>query len=379
MLQLNDQKRRTGLLRNNTFLLFLALIWTLLTACQPAVEEVAIVASPTSAIAAALVVVTDVPPTIAPTLRPPVVQQVVATATEPAAFALPAVEDLATATPLPTATPTPVPTGTPTPPPTFTPPALPGTSPNEHYWLYRPAPDGGVVWTDKTYPYGSTRGGTLRPHHGVEFVLPFGSGVYAAATGTVVVAGDDLSTAFGEHTNFYGNLVVIEHESSYKGQPVYTLYGHLSQVEVAVGQHVKAGQIVGLVGASGIADGPHLHFEVRVGRNAYSATRNPTLWLYPFEDHGTITGRVTFPNGAFAEGAQVTATRIDAQGSYKGTTTYTGSTVNSDSGWGENFVIDDVREGYYLITVTDGLKRYKMEAWVYEYQTTFVEIEVPLP
>ena len=357
--------------------LTLLTLFLLVAACQPAAEQPVAAVSPTDP--PPLASVTDVPSTTVPTLRPPVVQTVAPTLTEPSAFSLPDVEDLATATPLPTDTPTPVPTGTPTPPPTFTPPSLPGTSPNEHYWLYRPVPDGGVIWTDKAYPYGSTRGGTLRPHHGVEFQVPSGTGIYAAATGTVVVAGNDLSTAFGEHTNFYGNLIVIEHETKYRDQPVFTLYAHLSEVSVVVGQRVEARQLIGLSGASGIADGPHLHFEVRIGRNAYGATRNPTLWLYPFKEHGTVVGRVTFPNGMLAEGAQVTATRVDAASAYKGTTTYIGRTVNADNGWDENFVLDDVKAGYYIIAVSDGSKRYKVEAWVYEYQTTFVEIEIPLP
>lgn len=111
-------------------------------------------------------------PTVTAPPPPPVVFIVEPTATPLAAFALPEENDLATATLVPTATPIPSPTSPPataTPQPTFTPPSLPGTSPNEHYWLYRPIADGGAVWTDKTYPYGSTRGGTLRPHHGVEF------------------------------------------------------------------------------------------------------------------------------------------------------------------------------------------------------------------
>ncbi|MGB1252273.1 MAG: peptidoglycan DD-metalloendopeptidase family protein [Candidatus Promineifilaceae bacterium] len=356
--------------------LILLTLLLLATACQQQVASTAAQPMPT---VPTLLSATDAPPTNVPTLRPPIVQTIAPKVTEPSAFALPSAEELVTATPIPTDTPTPLPTGTPTPPPTFTPPSLPGTSPNDHYWFYRPVPDGGTVWTDKSYPYGSTRGGTLRPHHGVEFQVPSGTGVYAAATGTVVVAGDDVATAFGERSNFYGNLVIIEHETTYKGQPVFTLYAHLSQVGVAVGQKVQARDLIALSGSSGIADGPHLHFEVRIGANRYSATRNPTLWLYPFDEHGTVVGRVTFPNGVAAEGAQVTATRIDAKSVYKGTTTYMGRGVNGDNGWNENFVIDDVKVGFYLITVTDGVKRYKQEVWVHEYQTTFVEIEIPSP
>ncbi|MCZ7673474.1 MAG: peptidoglycan DD-metalloendopeptidase family protein [Chloroflexi bacterium] len=92
-----------------------------------------------------------------------------------------------------------------------------------------PIPEGGTVWTDKTYPYGSTRGGTLRPHHGVEFNVGKGTQILAAAGGTVVAAGEDNIIAYGPHTNFYGKLVIIELDVAYQGQPVYNLYGHLSE------------------------------------------------------------------------------------------------------------------------------------------------------
>ena len=321
-------------------------------------------------------------PSVTPPPPPPVVFVVEPTATPMAAFALPEESALATATRVPTATPIPSPTPLPatsTPPPTFTPPSLPGTSPNEHYWLYRPIADGGAVWTDKTYPYGSTRGGTLRPHHGVEFNVPSGTPIYSSAAGTVVVAGNDSQTAFGPNTVFYGNLVVIEHESSYRGQPVFTLYGHLSEIGVSVGQKVSARQAIALSGASGIADGPHLHFEVRLGRNDYLSTRNPLLWLYPFTDHGTVAGRIARPNNSPLEELLVTATRLDARSTYKGTTTYGGNTVNGDNGWQENYVLDDLEAGYYLIQTTFGNKKYKQEVWVYELQTTIVDFEINVP
>ncbi len=358
-----------------------------LVGCQPALISADIAPLPTATItrAQALVAAITIQPTITPTPFPVVIVDLSPTDPPPPAIVLPAVNELETATPIPTPTQTSlptetlIPTETATPIPTFTPPALPGTSANEHYWFRRPVPEDGVVWTNKVYPYASTRGGTLRPHHGVEFDVPNGSLVIAAGAGTVVVAGDDSAAMYGPETNFYGNLVVIEHQAKHNGQSVYTLYAHLSQVGVAVGQQVEALQPIGLVGASGVADGPHLHFEVRVGCNQYECTRNPGLWLYPFRDYGTIAGRIIRPNGTLIEGFQVTATRIDAASRYKGTTTYTGNTVNPDAGWNENFVIDDVNAGYYQINFKVGDVRYKEEFWVYPYQTTFIEIVVDAP
>ena len=260
--------------------------------------------------------------------------------------------------------------------PTFTPPALPQTSLEEHYWLRRPVAEGGVVWTDKEYPYGSTRSGQLRPHHGVEFNVDYNTEILAAASGTVVVAGADDTIAYGPETNFYGNLIVIEHDTLYNGKPIYTLYGHLTTPLVAVGQHVDAQQAIGLSGATGVADGPHMHFEVRVGANDYNSTRNPLLWLWPFPDRGTVIGRVTFPDGSLAYEAPVRVVRVDAPSRYAATTTYAQGRVNPDDQWYENFAIDDVEAGYYDVIVYAGDEKFETAVWVYPRRTTFVEIVI---
>lgn len=265
----------------------------------------------------------------------------------------------------------------PTPRPTFTPPALPSTSPNEHYWFRRPVPQGDGVWTDKYYPYGSTRGGQLRAHHGVEFNVTYNTPILAAAEGTVRVAGSDSEVAYGPHPNFYGNVVVIEHAFQFAGQPLFTLYGHLNEVSVTVGQQVAAQEEIGLSGATGVADGPHVHFEVRVRANEYENTRNPLLWLYPFPDRGTVAGRVVWPNGDLAQEAPVSLNRVDGQSPYYATTTYAGSSVNPDDGWQENFAIDDVVAGFYEVTVRVGDDKVTERTWVYPYQTSFVEIVLP--
>lgn len=332
----------------------------------------------------------------ATTVRPPVVVRSASAASAPATAApdedkgerpsfapadptaVSAAQAAADATATATVTPeaTAVSSLTATPPPTFTPPALPYTSADEHFWLRRPVPEGGAVWTDKAYPYGSTRSGSLRPHHGVEFYVPAGTEILAAASGEVIVAGSDAETVYGPHPDFYGNLVIVELDSRYRGQPVYNLYAHLSEILVGVGQRVEAQELIALSGASGVADGPHLHFEVRVGQNTYDSTRNPLLWLYPFPEHGVVAGRVTWPNGSPAQEAPVTLRRVDASSKYHGTTSYAGESVNGDDQWGENFAFDDVKAGYYEVEVKAGDEKYTEEVWVFPYQTSFVEIEL---
>jgi murein DD-endopeptidase MepM/ murein hydrolase activator NlpD len=90
-----------------------------------------------------------------------------------------------------------------------------------------------------------------RFHSGVDYSAPRGTAVAAAGAGDVTYAG---ALAGG-----WGRVVTIAH-----GADVRTMYAHLSDIRVRVGQQVVAGETIGLVGSSGNADGPHLHFEIRV-------------------------------------------------------------------------------------------------------------------
>ncbi|HVE47556.1 MAG TPA: peptidoglycan DD-metalloendopeptidase family protein [Acidimicrobiales bacterium] len=103
--------------------------------------------------------------------------------------------------------------------------------------------------------------GTARMHDGVDFAAPSGAPIRAAAGGTVVFAGP---------RGGYGNTVIVDH-----GNSLATLYAHQSQVHVAEGTPVTAGQLIGEVGSTGLSTGPHLHFETRVA----GAPVNPLLYL----------------------------------------------------------------------------------------------------
>lgn len=149
-----------------------------------------------------------------------------------------------------------------------------------HFILQRPAKPPANDSVEQTYRYGSTANGTRDPHHGVEFVNESGAPVYAAADGEVIFADPDEEAIYSPWKNYYGNLVVIEHDDR-----LFTLYAHLSKISVQAGQEVLAGERIGEVGRSGTAIGSHLHFEVRRGDvQDYYATQNPELWLAPKED-----------------------------------------------------------------------------------------------
>ncbi len=93
--------------------------------------------------------------------------------------------------------------------------------------------------------------GIYTGHTGIDIGCSYGSPVYAAADGTVIIA----SNSYGG----YGVAVVIDH-----GSGISTLYGHNDHVNVSVGQKVSKGDVIASSGNSGVSTGPHLHFEVRI-------------------------------------------------------------------------------------------------------------------
>jgi murein DD-endopeptidase MepM/ murein hydrolase activator NlpD len=110
-------------------------------------------------------------------------------------------------------------------------------------------------------PFGARWG---KPHEGIDLPAPVGTPVFAAADGRVVYAGAAIRG--------YGNLIVLKHAGN-----LLTAYAHNSVLLVSQGQSVRAGDRIALVGQSGHATGPHLHFEVRSGQ----IPRDPMSYLPP--------------------------------------------------------------------------------------------------
>lgn len=108
----------------------------------------------------------------------------------------------------------------------------------------------------------ASRWGTF--HYGVDMAAPWGTPFYAAGDGVVVRAGP--ATGFG-------NVIMIEHADG-----TITVYGHEEKILVDVGENVKAGQLIGLVGSLGESTGPHMHFEIRLG-GENGTHENPITWL----------------------------------------------------------------------------------------------------
>lgn len=255
----------------------------------------------------------------------------------------------------------------------------------EHRWLQRPlARTVARDFADRTYLFGASKNNVYRIHHGLDLVNPTGTLVQAAGAGTVVFAGQDSGVRYGPSTipNFYGNLVLVKLPQQYRGQDVYYLNGHLDQVLVRQGDQVKAGDPIGRVGMTGTADGPHLHFEVKVGGVTYAHSRNPALWLRYLPGTGGVAGRVTDSAGNKVQGAMVSLVKdISASDVLK----YWGETptyakdplgnLNSDEDWNENVAFCDLPVGRYEVRVVLGGQTYVRQVIVADGQTAWFEIQ----
>lgn len=150
-----------------------------------------------------------------------------------------------------------IPGGEPPAPPAPTParrsvatPVYGGTSPSSSAPPSARATGAKFIWPTSSHKINQYFRG--RFHTGVDIDGDYSSPLYAAAAGRVVYAAFDRSG--------YGLHIVINHGNGYE-----TLYGHASKIFVSVGDSVKQGQTIGMVGSTGRSTGTHLHFEIRTG------------------------------------------------------------------------------------------------------------------
>ncbi|MBC7235635.1 MAG: M23 family metallopeptidase, partial [Chloroflexi bacterium] len=207
----------------------------------------------------------------------------------------------------------------------------------DHYLLQRPIAPPGEYRPDRYYPYASRGDGSYPVHLGVEFVNRIGTPVLAAADGIIRVAGEDTLQVYGARDGFYGLVIIQELEEKWGDEAVFVVYGHLSRLDVQPGQRVRKGEIIGAVGMAGIAEGPHLHLEVRVGANDYRNTVNPDLWLQPLPGHGTLAGELLSANGDPVGDARLVLYRVGDSVPFRYFTSYPLLKANPDPAWGENF------------------------------------------
>lgn len=135
-----------------------------------------------------------------------------------------------------------------------------------------------------------------RAHRGVDYAAPTGTPVRSVADGLVTFAG---------RQNGYGNVIEVQHDKRHT-----TLYAHLSRVDVHKGQRVNQGQTIGGVGATGLATGPHLHFEFRID----GEHQDPLLVARTVES----TGLAAAERGRFDDQARLMRTQLAVAASLAG-------------------------------------------------------------
>ncbi|MBT3338887.1 MAG: peptidoglycan DD-metalloendopeptidase family protein [Anaerolineae bacterium] len=223
-------------------------------------------------------------------------------------------------------------------------------SPNDHFYFVRPIAANEINWPLASYRYGGMFFGNV-VHTGIDIPTGKGTPIIAAGAGTVVWADWGFFSGWDENKDDpYGQAVAISHDFGYEGQPLYTVYAHMSRIDVTRGQWVQAGEQLGLVGDTGHTTGPHLHFEARLGRNDFFDTYNPELWIAPPQGWGVLTGSVVDEKGSPLRHYQVSVQSYES-GRMRSVRTYGPQVVNSDAYYQENLVLSDLPAGWYEIQI----------------------------
>lgn len=233
-----------------------------------------------------------------------------------------------------------------------------------HTWFGRPIARTDQPYIDQTYRFGSTMGGNFQPHQGVEFNNSDGTPVHAIGDGVVVYSGPAEAGA---------NTVAIRHDRRLKGKYVFSVYYHNTKLLVTVGQRVKAGDVIALVGNTGRATNDHLHLEVHVAPTTDSSkivdpavryppfNTNPELWIDPLPGTGVVAGQVWDAHGHPVPQARIYGlVKPEPQETpFSFIETY-GPKNHSDPVYHEHFAIGDVPPGDYFLGVEiEGKKVYR--------------------
>jgi murein DD-endopeptidase MepM/ murein hydrolase activator NlpD len=235
----------------------------------------------------------------------------------------------------------------------------------KHTWFRRPIALTDQPHIDQTYRFGSTMGGNFQPHQGVEFNNADGTPVHAIGDGVVVHSGPAERGAL---------TVAIKHDrrlSTPSGRRfVFSVYYHNSKLLRQVGDRVKAGDVIALVGNTGRATNDHIHLEVHA--SPFDSTRlivdpevryppyntNPELWIEPLPGTGMVAGQVWDSAGKPVQQARIygLVKPEPRETPFSYIETY-GPRNHSDPVYQEHFGISDVPPGTYVLGVEIDGKR----------------------
>ena len=241
-----------------------------------------------------------------------------------------------------------------------------------HTWFKRPIALKDQPYIDQTYRFGSTMGGNFQPHQGVEFNNADGTPVHAIGAGIVVYSGPAERGALTIAIKHDRRLPVAPGRGPGAHDPyyLYSVYYHNSKLLAQVGQRVKPGDVIALVGNTGRATNDHLHLEVHA--SPFDSTRlivdpdvryppyntNPELWIEPLPGTGMIAGQVRDSAGNPVEQARIygLVKPEPRETPFSFIETY-GPRNHRDPIYMEDFGISDVPPGTYVLGVEIGGKR----------------------
>jgi len=241
-----------------------------------------------------------------------------------------------------------------------------------HTWFRRPIALTDQPYIDQTYRFGSTMGGNFQPHQGVEFNNADGTPVHAIGDGIVVYSGPAERGALTVAIRHDRRLPVTPGRGPGVSPPLYlySVYYHNSKLLVPVGQRVKAGDVISLVGNTGRATNDHLHLEAHA--SPFDSTRlivdstvryppfntNPELWIEPLTGTGMIAGQVWDSAGQPVYQARIygLVKPEPNETPFSFIETY-GPRNHPDPVYQEHFGISDVPPGEYVMGVEIGGKR----------------------
>ena len=268
-------------------------------------------------------------------------------------------------------------------PPVYSVPWVP--SPQDHFYFTNPIAAFDIDSAFSTYSYGDVFFDHV-VHTGIDIPGDIGTPILAAGDGKVIYSGQGVYR--GGQNIFddpYGKAIVIEHSFKYQGEALFTLYAHLDEILVKVGESIQSGQKIGLMGKTGKTTGPHLHFEVRVGKNEYFSTRNPDLWISPPIGWGILAGQILTYEGRLHEQQIIYLYRSedDQRGDEIDDLLWIGKSyqneaINSDPYYLENITISNIPAGKYIVSipVTKIGYVYHSEVEIKPGQVTFVKFNV---
>lgn len=243
-------------------------------------------------------------------------------------------------------------------------------APHDHFYFIRPINANEINWPLSSYRYGGIFFGDV-VHTGID--IPTGAGTPIVAAGSGTVAWADWGFFSGSRENKkdpYGQAVVIEHNFGYQGKKLYTVYAHMSRIDVTEGQWVQAGEQLGLVGDTGHTTGPHLHFEIRLAEDSFYDTYNPELWIAPPQGWGVLVGSVANERGEQLRHYQVQLHAYDS-GRMRTVRTYGANVVNSDDYYQENMVLSDLPAGWYEIQIVYEEKILRKQIQIFPGQVSY--------